>query len=167
MTRTAWLPEGWEHPQRVEVCEGFHLRPIRADDVELDMPAVMGSRARLWSIYGQAWGWPPEGMTADQDRADLQHHEDEMRAHESFNYALFDDQETELVGCVYLDPAQKPGADADISWWVREEYVGSVVEASLDDLVPRWVAREWPLRAPRYVGRDISWSDWLALPDLD
>ena len=43
---------------------GHHLRPIRADDVDLDMVAVMGSRERLWSIYGEAWGWPP----ADDDR---------------------------------------------------------------------------------------------------
>lgn len=167
MTDAPWLPEGWEHPDRVEVGGGHHLRPIRADDVDLDMPAVMGSRERLWSIYGEAWGWPPAGMTTEQDREDLQRHQDEIETHESFNYALFDAGETELVGCVYIDPAEKPGADADISWWVRDEYVGSAVEAALDDLVPAWVARDWPLNAPRYVGRDISWQDWLALPDED
>jgi RimJ/RimL family protein N-acetyltransferase len=165
VTDAPWLPAGWQHPDRVEVLAGYHLRPIRADDVDLDMPAVMGSRERLWSIFGEAWGWPPAGMTAEQDREDLQHHEDEIAAHESFNYALFDAEETELVGCVYIDPAERPGADADISWWVRDEYVGSTVEAALDDLVPAWVARDWPLDAPRYVGRDLSWQDWLALPE--
>jgi hypothetical protein len=32
--------------------------------------------------------------------------------------------------------------------------------------VPTWIAEVWPLAAPRYVGRDLSWDEWLALPDL-
>jgi RimJ/RimL family protein N-acetyltransferase len=163
----SWLPEGFSHPTLVEVGDaGHHLRPIRESDVDLDFPAVMGSRRRLWSIYGEAWGWPPATMTAEQDREDLAHHEAEIERHESFNYALFDTGETELIGCVYLDPPEKAGADAEISWWVRDEYVGSGLEAALDDLVPRWIATDWPFTAPRYVGRDLSWQEWLELPDL-
>ena len=162
----SWLPQDWQHPTRVELTTGHHLRPIRADDTALDMPAVMGSQERLWSIYGEAWGWPPTTMTAEQDREDLQRHADEIEAHESFNYALLDADETELIGCVYIDPPEKPDADAEISWWVRDEYVGSIVEAALDELVPAWIASDWPLAAPRYVGRDLSWAQWLALPDI-
>ena len=163
---TTWLPAGWQHPTRVELPTGHHLRPIRESDVDLDMPAVMGSRERLWSIYGVAWGWPPAGMTREQDRVDLARHEAETEAHESFNYALFDAAETALLGCVYVDPPEKPGADAEISWWVVDALVGTEVEAALDALVPAWIARDWPLSSPRYVGRDLSWSDWLALPEL-
>jgi RimJ/RimL family protein N-acetyltransferase len=159
-----WLPEDFTHPTRVELPTGHHLRPIRASDVDLDMPAVMGSRERLWSIYGEAWGWPPATMTHEQDREDLAHHEAEIEAHESFNYALFDRDETALLGCVYIDPTDKPGADADISWWVVDELVGSDVELALDELVPRWIAAEWPLERPRYVGRDLTWDEWIALP---
>ena len=163
---TTWLPAGWQHPTRVELTTGHHLRPIRESDVDLDLPAVMGSRERLWSIYGVAWGWPPAGMTREQDRVDLARHEAEIEAHESFNYALFDAAETALLGCVYVDPPEKPGADAEISWWVVDALVGTEVEAALDALVPAWIARDWPLRHPRYVGRDLTWSDWLALPEL-
>lgn len=162
-----WLPDDFTHPIRVELPTGEHLRPIRADDVDLDLPAVLGSQPRLWSIYGSAWGWPPATMTYEQDRADLAHHEAEIAAHDSFNYALFDADETELLGCVYLDPPQKVGgADAEISWWVVDRLVGSDVQRELDALVPRWVAEDWPLRSPRYVGRDLSWAEWVALPDL-
>ena len=163
---TTWLPAGWHHPTRVQLPTGHHLRPIRESDVDLDLPAVLGSRERLWSIYGVAWGWPPAGMTREQDRVDLARHEAEIEAHESFNYALFDAGETALFGCVYVDPPEKPGADAEISWWVVDDLVGSEVEAALDALVPAWIARDWPLRNPRYVGRDLTWSDWLALPEL-
>ena len=161
----AWLPEEFVHPTEVALGDGhYHLRPIRASDVELDMPAVMGSRERLWSIYGQAWGWPPAGMTAEQDRQDLARHEAEAERHEAFNYAVLDASESLLVGCVYIDPPERAGADAEISWWVRDEFVGSDLERELDNFVPGWIQREWPLEQPRYVGRDLTWQDWLALP---
>lgn len=162
----SWLPGDFQAPDRVDLPTGQHLRPIRADDVDLDHPAVMGSRDRLWSVYGAAWGWPPETMTPERDRADLAHHEAEMATRRAFNYALFDAAETVLLGCVYLDPPEKPGADAEISWWVVDDLVGSDVERALDALVPRWVAEAWPLARPRYVGRDLTWAEWLALPDL-
>lgn len=166
MTTTSWLPAGWDHPTRVELSTGHHLRPIRATDVDLDMKAVMGSQERLWSIYGEAWGWPPATMTVDQDRADLAHHEAEIERHESFNYALFDTGETEFLGCVYIDPPQRTGADAEVSWWVVDWLVGGPIEAALDELIPRWIKDDWPLSRPRYVGRDLSWQAWLDLPDL-
>jgi hypothetical protein len=164
--QTAWLPDDFVHPTRVPLPFGHHLRPIRAEDVELDMIAVMGSQPRLWSIYGKAWGWPPATMTREQDREDLARHAAEMATHESFNYALFDADETALLGCVYIDPPEKEGADAEISWWVVDECVGTDLEAALDELVPRWIAESWPLSAPRYVGRDLTWDEWLALPGL-
>lgn len=167
MSSTAWLPAEWEHPVRVDLSTGHHLRPIKATDVDLDMKAVMGSRERLWSIYGEAWGWPPATMTVEQDREDLAHHEAEIERHESFNYALFDTGETELLGCVYVDPPQKAGADADISWWVVDWLVGGPIEAALDELVPQWIQKDWPFSRPRYVGRDLSWAAWTALPDLN
>ncbi len=162
----AWLPEDFEHPLVVPVGDHHHLRPIRADDLELDLPAVLGSQPRLWSIFGEAWGWPPATMTAAQDREDLIRHEREIAAHESFNYALFDEAETELLGCVYIDPPEKVGADAEVSWWVRDEYVGSPVEAALDRMVPEWLAGAWPFTAVRFIGRDLTWQEWLALPDV-
>jgi RimJ/RimL family protein N-acetyltransferase len=163
----AWLPAEFTHPARVPVCDGYHLRPITAADADLDYPAVMGSQPRLWSIFGQAWGWPPASMTYQQDVEDLARHEAEIAAHQSFNYALFDDAETTLLGCVYIDPPQKHGADAEISWWVADAAAGTGLERAVDALVPRWIAAAWPFTRPRYVGRDLSWDDWLALPDTD
>jgi hypothetical protein len=166
-SNTPWLPRGFEHPLRVEVDTAHHLRPISPDDTELDMVAVMSSQERLFSIFGKAWGWPPATMTVEQDREDLQRHADEMERNESFNYALFDEAETMLLGCVYIDPPEKVGdADAEISWWVVDSYVGTPVEAALDVMVPRWIAEDWPLERPRYVGRDLTWVEWIALDAL-
>ncbi len=163
-----WLPVDFSAPVGVALPKtGHHLRQIGPNDTELDMVAVMGSRERLWSIYGEAWGWPPETMTAQQDRQDLQRHADEMARNESFNYALFDTGESALLGCVYIDPPERVGADAEVSWWVVDDLLGSDLERALDEFVPAWIASAWPLEEPRYVGRDLSWSEWMTLPEID
>ena len=103
----AWLPDGFVTPGRLDLPTGHHLRPIREADIDIDYPAVMGSRERLWARYGEAWGWPPATMTYEADREDLARHEREIEAHETFNYALLDEAETELLGCVYIDPPER------------------------------------------------------------
>ena len=118
----SWLPEGFEHPQRVDLATGHHLRPIRGSDVDIDYPAMMGSRERLWAKYGEAWGWPAETITYEADREDLERHAEEIKRHETFNYAVLDADETQLLGCVYIDPPDErsaPGADAVSSWLGR------------------------------------------------
>ncbi len=145
-----WLPAGFETPQRVELATGHHLRPIRAGDVGIDYPAVMGSRERLWVRYGVPWGWPPETMTVAQDRDDLAHHEAEIAAQESFNYAVLDAGETELCGCVYIDPADEaapPSTDAVVSWWVVDREAGGDLDRALAAFVPGWLAETWGFTA--------------------
>ncbi len=147
----AWLPTGFRHPGRLDLPSGHHLRPIRGSDVDLDHPAVMGSQERLWRMYGEAWGWPLATMTTEEDRVDLERHEAEMDDGRSFNYAIFDASETELLGCVYIDPPPAAGtADAVVSWWVVDHAAGGRLEADLAELIPRWLAESWPFTAIRY-----------------
>ncbi len=129
------------HPDRADLPTGHHLRPIRADDVDIDYPAVMGSRERLWAKYGELWGWPPETMSYEADRADLARHEAEAEANEAFNYAVFNADESELLGCVYIDPSDTH--DAQVSWWVVDPLVGSDLERALAEFVPRWLDETW------------------------
>jgi hypothetical protein len=141
-----WLAAGFTPPERVDLPTGHHLRPIREADVDIDYPAVMGSRERLWRKYGAAWGWPPATMSYEEDREDLARHEAEIAARETFNYAVLDEGETELLGCVYVDPPDEqspPGTDAVVSWWVVDGVVGTDLEPALDELVPRWLAETW------------------------
>jgi len=161
----SWLPEDFVHPVHVPVPgTTLHLRPIREADAPIDYPAVTGSRERLWEIFGPAWGWPAATMTYEADRVDLLRHEKEIAAHESFNYALLDAEETAILGCVYIDPPEREGADAEISWWVVDDLVGTEAEQAVDTLVPHWITTDWPFRRPRFIGRDITWQEWLALP---
>jgi hypothetical protein len=54
-----WLPHAFDAPESVALPTGHHLRPIRASEIDLDDPAVMGSQALLWSQFGAAWGGHP------------------------------------------------------------------------------------------------------------
>jgi hypothetical protein len=149
----AWLPDDFRHPERVDLPTGQHLRPIRAADAGIDYPAVMGSRERLWDRYGQVFGWPPATMSYEANRQDLARHEAEIAAHESFNYAVLDEQESQLLGCVYIDPpdeAAPPGSDAVVSWWVVDHAVGTALERTLDAFVPAWLTGRWGFRAVHF-----------------
>jgi hypothetical protein len=149
----AWLPETFAAPRRADLPTGHHLRQIRADDVAIDYPAVMGSRERLWALYGDLWGWPPATMTYEEDRVDLARHEAEMAVNESFNYAIFNAAETELLGCLYIDPpgeGSPGGSDAFASWWVVDDAVGTALEVALAEFVPEWLAETWGFRAVHF-----------------
>jgi hypothetical protein len=114
----------------------------------------MGSRERLWAKYGEMWGWPPAGMTYEFDRQDLARHQTEIAAHVSFNYAVLDPGETELLGCVYIDPPDgraPAGSDALVSWWVVDRHAGHELERALDEVIPRWLAERWGFRAVHYA----------------
>jgi len=161
---STWLPPDFVHPTHVDLPTGHHLRPIRETDVGIDYPAVMGSQARLWTIFGEPWGWPRPDMSFEKDQADLARHEREQNAHESFNYCILDAAESELFGCVYIDPAEREGADADICWWIVDDALGTDLDACLTEFVPAWIASAWPFDAPRVIGLDITWAEWLALP---
>lgn len=145
-----WLPVDFAPPLRVELSTGHHLRPVRPEDADLDLAAVMGSQPRLWSIYGEVWDWPAGGLTWEQNHQDLVRHAAESAASEAFTYALFDAGESEILGCVYIDPPQYAHTDAEVSWWVVTAHLGTEVEAALDELVPRWLADGWPFEAPNF-----------------
>jgi hypothetical protein len=149
-----WLTDNFVHPEQVELPTGHHLRPIRESDVDIDYPAVMGSRERLWAKYGGMWGWPPADMTYEADRKDLARHEAEIAADVTFNYAVLDRDETQLLGCIYIDPPGErapASADALVSWWVIDSEVGGDLERCLNTFVPRWLTERWGFHAVHYA----------------
>jgi hypothetical protein len=149
-----WLPDGFETPAREDLPTGHHLRPIRESDTEIDYPAVMGSRESLWERYGAVWGWPAETMSYEADRLDLARHEREIAAQETFNYALLDEGETALLGCVYIDPPleESPaGTDAIASWWVVDAERGGRLELAMAEFVPVWLRDRWGFTAIHWI----------------
>lgn len=153
---SAWLPADFVHPRRVVFSDDVYLRPIRAEDVDIDLIAVSSNREMLWAQYGEAWDWPPAELSRESDLEDLARHAEEVERHESFNYAILSGDEgssnQRLLGCVYIDPPEVPHDDgsaceAEVSWWCVSDAPARLAQG-LDDFVRSWIAAEWPFTAP-------------------
>lgn len=161
----AFLPHDFVVPTLVET-ERFRIRPITVHDVVKDYDAVMTSAEHLRRSF-PLWGWPPEDLTLEQNLIDLGWHQKEFQLRSSFDYAVMSPGEKRLLGCVYVDPPEKIGADAEIVFWVRSDETETGLEAALDETVRRWVAEDWPFDSVIYPGRDLGWEEWDALPDWE
>ena len=154
--RGTTLPDGLEH-------ERFHLRPITIHDVVKDYATVMTHREYLWSLFGEAWGWPPATLTLEEDLIDLAWHQKEHQLRSTFNFAVMAPDESRLLGCVYVDPPTKQGFDAEVFWWAVPD------EDGLEDEVGRaataWIEAEWPFENAAYPGRVQRWAEYNVLPD--
>ena len=64
-------------------------------------------------------------------------------------------------------PPQRAGYDAQVFYWARSSELASGLDAHLGEAVHAWLRDSWTWW-PRvaYPGRDISWDDWEALPEL-
>ena len=163
-----WLPADFPFPRRVDLSTGHHLRPIREADVDIDLPAVMGSQARLWTIFGEAWGWPPATMTHEADRVDLARHEREIEAAQSFNFAVLD---ARGVGRPRLH-LHRPAGQGRVR--CRGLLVGGrrprrlrPRPASSSGSSPSGWHRTGRSTDVCFIGRDVSWAEWLARPDVE
>ena len=71
----------------------------------------------------------------------------------TFNYAVLNEDESALLGCVYIDPPDErrpEGTDAVASWWVVDAHHGGPLEQALDDFVPRWLRDTWGFRSVHF-----------------
>jgi len=74
--------------------------------------------------------------------------------HVTFNYVVLNRDQTELLGCVYIDPPGKrtpEGADALVSWWVVDSEAGGDLERALNRFVPSWLTERWGFHAVHYA----------------
>jgi hypothetical protein len=93
-----------------------------------------------------------------------------ISAHVTCKYAVLNHVETELVGCVYIDPPGEgtpDGADALVSWWVVDRELGGDLDRSLNTLVPSWLADRWgfqqvTLEAVRTITSGCKLANWTA-----
>ncbi|MGJ6962317.1 GNAT family N-acetyltransferase [Streptosporangium sp. G11] len=146
--------------------ERFHIRPITIHDAVRDFDAVMSSAAPLRERFPLWGGWPLDDMTLENNLIDLAWHQKEALLRRSFNYAVMSPDESRLLGCVYVDPPEKRGADADVSFWVRADEEGTGLEEELEPVVRAWLDEAWPYATVRWPGREISWEEWDLLPDV-
>ena len=151
----AWLPGFLTRPGGSTSATGHHLRPIREADVEIDYPAVMGSRERLWRKYGEAWGWPPADMSFEDDRRDLARHEAEIAApRRSTTPCSTPPRRRFSAASTSIRRTAAPVRRQSSRWWVSTRRSAPSSSGTLDQFVPRWLAEpgasgRWPTSPDR------------------
>lgn len=150
-----FLPRDFTVPAVVQT-EQFRLRSITIHDAFKDYDAVMSSREHLWSRFGEIWGWPSENLSLEQNIIDLAWHQKECQLRSSFDYAVMSLDESRLLGCVYIDPPDRPATDADIWYWARASELANGLEDQLGQFKPGWLSEAWPFEAILLNGQPLS-----------
>lgn len=142
-----FVPEGFEAPLGL-VFAGTRLEPLGPEHNERDYAAWSSSieHIRRSPGFGPDATWPHE-MSLDENLVDLERHARDFEECTGFTYSVLDG--TEVVGCVYVYPAEDGVHDAHVRSWVtvsRAELDGALRQAVAD-----WLRGDaWPFERPLY-----------------
>lgn len=96
--------------------------------------------------------WPPvEGMSLDENRADLERHARDFAERSGFTYTVLEPDGDDVLGCVYIYPSPDDEHDADVRSWVRADV--AELDGELYAAVSGWLADAWPFAAVDYAER--------------
>lgn len=144
------------------LCDGFHLRMLSVHDLIKDYEAVMVSQETLPKILPPEKTWPA-GLTLTEDLIDLAWHQREFTLRSSFAYTVMTTDETQCLGCCYINPSDRRGYDALAWYWGRGDRMSSGLDERIGQAFRNWLLRDWPFKNVAFPGRDISWDKWSSL----
>lgn len=143
----------------------FTLRPIVADDAEMDHAAVMDTREHL-RLWRQST-WPEDDFTVEANREDLIDLEERHAAHRAFTYTVLEPGGTRCLGCVYVFPTSATfltrstvipvgeddweDVDAVVFFWVRSSRTESGMDERLLSALRAWFHEVWSLEKTVYA----------------
>lgn len=159
-----FVPESAIIPLGIETKD-FRIRALTINDVVKDYDAVMSSIGHLKGVFGPDSSWPPADLTLEQDLIDLGWHQKEFQFGSSFAYTVMSLDESRCLGCVYVDPSEKAGYDAQVILWVRQGELGKGLDEKLFAAVKTWLSEQWWFTRLAFPGRELSWQEWDSLPD--
>jgi hypothetical protein len=147
-TSSSFVPDGFQVPAAL-TAGALRLEPLGPEHNDADYEAWTSSIEHIRATPGFAGrDWPAPGMTREQNLADMRMHADHFAARQGFTYTVLDAASREVVGCVYIYPADRPGHDARVRSWVRADRAAQ--DDELRQAVRAWLAVAWPFRAVDY-----------------
>jgi len=147
-----FVPDDFIVPGKLET-EEFRLRMLTPGDVGKDYKAVMSSREHLRSLVSKEDKnntWPEENMTIEEDLEDLKRHQEEFLQRKAFAYTVMNLDESRCLGCVYIDPSEKPDIEAEVTLWAVTCELENGLETRLLKTVKRWIEEKWPFNETEY-----------------
>jgi hypothetical protein len=137
------VPDDFELPARLE-HERFRLRMLSVDDVVKDFDAICDR------VDHQGRQEPPFVPTVAENLVDLGWHQKEFELRRSFAYTVVAPDESQVIGCVYVNPSETH--DARIRMWVRRSAWDEGLDPLLEAAVREWIERDWPFES-------VDWAD--------
>lgn len=156
-----FVPSDFEVPTSLQ-NEHVRLRMLTVNDVVKDYGAVMSSIEHLTEMFPGSI-WPTKDFTFEQNLIDLGWHQKEFQKRSSFAYTVVSLDESQVIGCVYINPTTKGDYDAEITMWVRASVLKHGLDAIVFDSVQKWISRDWPFQKVAYPGREIPWAEWESM----
>lgn len=153
-----FVPNDFIVPDTLE-NEHLRIRMLTVNDVVKDYDAVMTSIEHLQEMYPLS-SWPSIELTFEQDLIDLGWHQKEFQIRRSFAYTVVSLDESQVLGCIYINPTTKADYDARVAMWVRASEVDKGLDSILFNSVKKWISEEWPFKSVAYPGREINWNEW-------
>jgi hypothetical protein len=151
LDKPLFVPPDFDVPSVFET-DRFRLRMLSVEDAEKDCEAVVESRELLHSMFGS--GWPGEGFTLEENRRDLERHQQEFLDRKAFAYTVVSLDESRVLGCVYINPPRLIDVDADVVMWVRQSEFDKGLDPILFQGVRTWIESAWPFDTVAYPGRE-------------
>jgi hypothetical protein len=133
------VPAGLEH-------ERFRLRMLTVDDVVKDFEAINER------VDHRGASRPPFVPTVRLNLVDLGWHQKEFELRRSFAYTVVAPDESEVLGCVYLNPSETH--EVHVKLWVRRSAWDDGLDPVLEAAVREWVATRWPFERVTFGDRD-------------
>ena len=152
MDTDVFVPADFAPPTSL-VRERFRLEPLGPQHNTADLAAWTSSVDHIRATPGYPDGsWPPpEGMSPERNLQDLERHAADFAARKGFTFTVLEPSGGDVIGCVYIYPAQDPGFEAEIQSWVRASH--AELDGPLADALAQWLAEDWPWERVDRLGR--------------
>jgi RimJ/RimL family protein N-acetyltransferase len=144
-----FVPPGFDVPTQLET-PSLVLEPLGPEHNERDFEAWTSSIDHIRAtpgFEGRSW---PHLMTLEENLGDLEMHARHFRDREGFTYTVLG-PDRDVIGCVYIYPADDDEHDARVLSWVRSS------QRELDSVLRRevsgWLERDWPFERVAYAPR--------------
>jgi hypothetical protein len=143
VTDRPFVPPDFQPPTSL-VRDEFRLEPLGPQHNEADHAAWTSSIDHIRSTPGFPDGrWPPpEGMSLERNLEDLRRHAADFEARTGCTFTVLDPATDDVIGCVYLYPAESADADVTVQSWVRASHAD--LDVLLADAVAEWLKTAWP-----------------------
>ncbi|MCW2902745.1 MAG: hypothetical protein JWO67_5010 [Streptosporangiaceae bacterium] len=154
MADPLFVPAGFAVPGGL-VARSLRLEPLGPQHNDEDHEAWTSSIEHIRGTPGfHGRSWPVDGMTLEENLADLRRHADDFAARTGFTYTVIDGSAGRVVGCVYIYPGRhegQQGYDADVRSWVRADR--AELDEPVYEAVTAWLATAWPFVRAEYASR--------------